>query len=65
MRLSSCVFATPPPINFGPVIRIYETESGGHAIEGSLDTITFNHVSSTIPKWRTFKLLRWVKKSYH
>jgi hypothetical protein len=24
------------------------------------DDILFNSVASTIPKWRTFKLLRWV-----
>jgi hypothetical protein len=28
--------------------------------EDDLDFILFNAVASTIPKWRTFKLLRWV-----
>jgi hypothetical protein len=29
--------------------------------EDDLDSILFNGVASTIPKWRTFKLLRWVQ----
>jgi hypothetical protein len=33
---------------------------GGDGIEYYLDYILFNLVASTIPKWRTFKLLRWV-----
>jgi hypothetical protein len=33
---------------------------GGDDIEYYLDYILFNLVASTIPKWRTFKLLRWV-----
>jgi hypothetical protein len=31
------------------------------ATEGDLDTIISNPVTSTIPKWRTPKLLRWVQ----
>jgi hypothetical protein len=34
---------------------------GSDDIEGDLDSILFNAVASTIPKWRTFKLLRWVQ----
>jgi hypothetical protein len=34
---------------------------GGDYIEDYLDSILFNAVASTIPKWRTFKLLRWVQ----
>jgi hypothetical protein len=34
---------------------------GGDGIEYYLDYIPFNPVASTIPKWRTFKLLRWVQ----
>jgi hypothetical protein len=30
-------------------------------IEGDLDSIPLNPVASTIPKWRTFKLLWWVQ----
>jgi len=30
-------------------------------IEDDLDSILLNPVASTIPKWRTFKLLRWVQ----
>jgi hypothetical protein len=33
----------------------------GDAIEGDLDATFFNLVFSAIPKWRTFKLLRWVQ----
>jgi hypothetical protein len=36
-------------------------ENHGHAIEGDLEAVLFNPVSSTIPKWRTFKLLRWMQ----
>jgi hypothetical protein len=32
---------------------------GGDGIEYYLDSILFNLVASTIPKLRTFKLLRW------
>jgi hypothetical protein len=30
-------------------------------IEDDLDSILFNDVASTIPKWRTFKLLKWMQ----
>jgi hypothetical protein len=33
----------------------------GGDIEDDFDAIPFNAVASTIPKWRTFKLLRWVQ----
>jgi hypothetical protein len=32
----------------------------GNDIEDDLDSILLNPVASTISKWRTFKLLRWV-----
>jgi hypothetical protein len=34
---------------------------GSDGIEYYLDYILFNPVASTIPKWLTFKLLRWVQ----
>jgi hypothetical protein len=34
---------------------------GGDNIEGDLDAISSNPVASTIPTWRTFKLLKWVQ----
>jgi hypothetical protein len=34
---------------------------GGDGIEEDLDSILFNAVASTIPIWRTFKLLKWVQ----
>jgi hypothetical protein len=36
---------------------------GGDAIEDNLNAIFSNPVASNIPKWRTFKLLRWVQKN--
>jgi hypothetical protein len=33
----------------------------GDDIEGDLDFILINPIDSTIPKWWTFKLLRWVQ----
>jgi hypothetical protein len=32
---------------------------GGHTIEDVLNTILFNSIASTIPKWQMFELLRW------
>jgi hypothetical protein len=32
----------------------YEIQYGGHVIEADLDTIIFNAVGATIPKWWTF-----------
>jgi hypothetical protein len=34
---------------------------GGDDIEDDFDSILFNPVASTMPKWRTFKLLTWVQ----
>jgi hypothetical protein len=36
---------------------------GSDDIEYYLDYILFNLVDSTIPKWRTFELLRWVQRN--
>jgi hypothetical protein len=52
--LSTCL----PPSTFEPVHRFYEIQRGSHAIEDGLKTILFNPVTSTIPKWQTFKHLR-------
>jgi hypothetical protein len=43
------------------LVYFYEIQYGGHAIEGDLEAVIFNQVPSTIPKWRTFKLLRWMQ----
>jgi hypothetical protein len=43
------------------LVDFYEIQQGGHAIEGNLETVLYNPVSSTIPKWRTFKLLWWMQ----
>jgi hypothetical protein len=34
---------------------------GGDDIEDDFDSILLSAVASTIPTWRTFKLLRWVQ----
>jgi hypothetical protein len=34
---------------------------GGDDIEYYLDYMLFNPIALNIPKWRTFKLLRWVQ----
>jgi hypothetical protein len=34
-------------------------------IEGDFDSIIFNPVASTIQKWRTFKLLRWMQNLHY
>jgi hypothetical protein len=34
---------------------------GGDDIKGDLDSVLFNVVASTIPKWPAFNLLRWVQ----
>jgi hypothetical protein len=39
----------------------HEILYGGDDIEDDLDSILFNAVASTIPKWQTFKLLKCVK----
>jgi hypothetical protein len=39
------------------LVDFYEIQQGSHAVEGGVDAIIFNPVASTIPKWRTFKLL--------
>jgi hypothetical protein len=43
------------------LVDLDEILYGGDDIEGDLDFILFNSVASTIPKWRTFKLLRWLQ----
>jgi hypothetical protein len=43
------------------LVDFYENQLGGHAIEDDLDAVLSNPVPSTIPKWRTFKLLRWMQ----
>jgi hypothetical protein len=41
-------------------VDLNEILYGDDDIEGDLDPILFNSVVSTIPKWPTSKLLRWV-----
>jgi hypothetical protein len=43
------------------LVDFHENWYTGHAIEGNLDTIIFDSIASTIPKWQTLKLLRWMQ----
>jgi hypothetical protein len=43
------------------LVEFYEIQWVCYAIESDLDAIIFNPVASTIPKWQTFKLLRWIQ----
>jgi hypothetical protein len=43
------------------LVDFYEIQQGGHAIEGHLDTMLFNLIALTIPKWQVFRLLRWMQ----
>jgi hypothetical protein len=42
-------------------VDLDEIFCGGDDVEGDLESILFNAVASTIPKWRKFKLMRWVQ----
>jgi hypothetical protein len=42
-------------------VDLYEILYACDDVEDDLDAILFNPVASTIPKWRTLKLLSWVK----
>jgi hypothetical protein len=48
-------------ITLNQLVHFYEIQYGGHAINGNLDAVRFNPVPSTIPKWRTYKRLRWMQ----
>jgi hypothetical protein len=48
-------------ITFETTSRFYDIQYRGHAIEDDLGAVMFNPVASTIPKWRTFKLLRGIQ----
>jgi hypothetical protein len=51
-----------PPNNFWTNWQIFIKFSREViAIEDDLDAVLFNPVPSTIPKWQTFKLLRWMQ----
>jgi hypothetical protein len=43
------------------LVDLDEILYGGDGIEYYLDSILFHSIASTIPKCRTFKLLRWVQ----
>jgi hypothetical protein len=41
------------------VVDFHEIWYGGNAIEGDLDAVVFNPISSTILKWLRFKGVSW------
>jgi hypothetical protein len=42
-------------------VDFLEDYIGGHAIEGDLVSMVFDLLASSVIKWQTFKLLRWVQ----
>jgi hypothetical protein len=42
-------------------VDLYEILYGADHIKADLDSMLLNAVAPTIPKWRTYKLLRWVQ----
>jgi hypothetical protein len=42
-------------------VDLDEILCGGDDIEDDLESLLLNAVTSTIPKWPSFKLLRWVQ----
>jgi hypothetical protein len=44
-------------------VDFHEFWESSDAIEDGLDATFFNLVVSAIPKWRKFKLLRWVQRN--
>jgi hypothetical protein len=48
-----------PLIILNRLVDLDEILYGYDEIEDDLDSILFSAVALTIPKWRTFKLLRW------
>jgi hypothetical protein len=61
MRSPVSLSVCPPQYLLNQLVDFYEVQWWGHAIESDLDAVLFNPVPSTIPKWQTFKLLRWMK----
>jgi hypothetical protein len=43
------------------LVDLDEILYGGDDIEDGLDCVLLNAVASTVPKWQTFKHLRWVQ----
>jgi hypothetical protein len=50
-----------PPFTLKQLVDFHETQREVHPAEGDLDTIIFNLVPSTVPKWRTFRHLTCMK----
>jgi hypothetical protein len=41
------------------VVDFHDIPQGGNAIQGDLDAVIFNPISSTILKWLRFKVVSW------
>jgi hypothetical protein len=55
-----CVCLLCPQLTiFEPLGRFNEIWYGGNAIQGDLDVIIFNPISSTILKWLRLKVVSW------
>jgi hypothetical protein len=46
---------------FNHLVDSHEIQQGSHGIESDFVDDDFNPVISTIPKWRPFKLLRFIQ----
>jgi hypothetical protein len=44
--------------NFEVLVDLGETLCGGNDVEDDIDSMHLNLIGSTIPKWRTSKILR-------
>jgi hypothetical protein len=61
MRSLSCLRVCPRHQLLNRLVDFGEIQYGGHAIEVDFEAILLNTVASTVPKWRTFRLLWWMK----
>jgi hypothetical protein len=61
MRSPSCLCVCPPYQLLTQLVDFYEIQYRCHAIEDDLDVIIFNAITVIIPKWRTYKILGWIK----
>jgi hypothetical protein len=60
MSSSSCLCLSACQV-LNQLVHFYTIHYEGHDIEGDLEAIPFNPVPSTIPKWQTFELVRWMQ----
>jgi hypothetical protein len=58
--MRSCLYVNHKQI-LNQLVDFYEIRHGGHAVEGDIDAVLLNPVTSTIPERRTFRLLRFMQ----